>query len=352
MRWLDSSRLWMCAPLFGACLVALGVLSIGCSSDDGSSAQAGGAAGSSGVSGSAGSSGNAGNAGSSGSSGSAGTAGVAGQSQSDVRWVSYTSAQGTNIHAALFTPDNPGPRPVIVILHGSGGMMLTGHNVGEGDPTQVMDGQFVYWGATLQTLGYAVIIPSSYESRGFIDWDHRPAGMDDPTRLVFQVYDAYGALATTCNLPGVDCFRAGVLGFSAGATATLMTQQTNMANLPQFSSLGSAIQGEFKTAVAYYPGCGLSDLVSLSSPDAYFPSAPVQVWHASLDPLVENCATRESQAATAASEHGQSKNPFSLFVYPGVGHGFDSGPTNDVETAAQQDARPKTQAIFSSILSP
>jgi dienelactone hydrolase len=176
--------------------------------------------------------------------------------------------------------------------------------------------------------------------------------MDDPTRLVFQVYDGYGALATTCDLPGTDCHRAGILGFSAGATATLMAIQTDLSAIADFTVLGPAPPGQFKTAVAYYPGCGLSNLVSLSSPDAYDPIAPVQVWHASLDPLLENCPTRQDQAGTAANERGESKNPFSLFVYEGAGHGFDSGPVNDIETAAQQDARPKTQAIFSSILSP
>ncbi|MFO0658530.1 MAG: dienelactone hydrolase family protein [Polyangiaceae bacterium] len=141
-------------------------------------------------------------------------------------------------------------------------------------------------------------------------------------------------------------------GFSAGSSATLLTVQDQLTTLPSFTSLASNQHGQFKAAVAYYPGCGLSNLLSLSSPDAYFPTVPLQVWHASLDPLYENCTTRQAQAAKAAIEHGESTNPFALYAYEGAGHGFDSEPANDVEVAAQQDARPKTQAMFESLLNP
>ncbi len=71
------------------------------------------------------------------------------------RQVEIPSDSGT-LHAQLFKPDGDGPFPVVIALHGCGG--LAGHS----EPVQA---RYRDWAEQLLKAGKAVLLPDSYGSR-------------------------------------------------------------------------------------------------------------------------------------------------------------------------------------------
>src|ERR1700732_1434687 len=61
------------------------------------------------------------------------------------------------LHAQLYKPDGDGPFPVVIALHGCGG--LAGHS----EPVQP---RYRDWAEQLLKQGEAVLLPDSYASRG------------------------------------------------------------------------------------------------------------------------------------------------------------------------------------------
>jgi dienelactone hydrolase len=160
------------------------------------------------------------------------------------------------------------------------------------------------------------------------------------------VLDAHAATLFLCRSPSLNCDKLALLGFSNGASTVLMSLADGVAGVGGLESLGPAPL-PVALGVAYYPGCGLQSLVSLSEPAAYYPTSPVQILHAELDPLLEHCPTRVMQAAEAAQQRDLAQSPLTLHVYEGeVDHGFDSSPDSAEEEAARSDARARTLDSF------
>lgn len=243
----------------------------------------------------------------------------------------------------------PNGWPGVVVLHGSGGLFLAGE---EDYPcSETLQDQFRIWAQLLNERGYAVVMPASFYSRGFCDWlktSTVPRKFDDHERLVARTFDAAAAANYLCDDPRVDCSRLAVLGFSNGASVTMMLLHEQLADAadPRLQSLDSV--PDFVGAVAYYPGCGLegelANRLAESEVDRYYyPSVPIWVPHAEKDNLLETCEElRDPQVDVIADQQGVEQDMFEIQVYPDAKHGFDVWFTGDPQ--ADLDARIDAQA--------
>lgn len=250
------------------------------------------------------------------------------------------------ILAPVSLPAGPPPAagwPAVVVLHGSGGLFAGGDDCTEG-----INDQYQIWADALNKRGYAVVMPSSFFSRGFCEWDDHPDELDDIDRLVFRVYDAAAASHWLCDDPRFDCARIAVMGFSNGASATLMLLHEDLrdADDPRFHALAEL--PPLVGGVAYYPGCGLEgELANKLDTDQrdryYYPRAPVWVPHAEEDKMADTCEElRDPQVDVISDQRGVAEDMFDLEVYDDAKHAFDE--SDEGEDDADYDARLKAQA--------
>ncbi|KIG12351.1 Dipeptidyl peptidase IV [Enhygromyxa salina] len=237
--------------------------------------------------------------------------------------------------------------PGVVMMHGSGGLFLGGETC-----TETLQDQFRIWSDMLTARGYAVVMPASFYSRGFCDWDEKqtvPRKLDEHERLVVRTFDGGAAAQWLCEDPRVDCSRLAALGFSNGASTTLMMLHEDLGAMddPRLRTLVGEIPA-FVGGVAYYPGCGLqgelANRLGESEIDQYYyPYVPVWVPHAEKDKLVDTCEElRDPQVDVIADQKGVSDDMFEIEVYPDAEHGFDVWFTGDPQ--ANLDARTDAQA--------
>jgi dienelactone hydrolase len=258
--------------------------------------------------------------------------------------------------ASVAMPEGEPPAggwPGVVLLHGSGGLFQTGE---EKYPcSETLQEEFSAWAQLLNDRGIAVVMPDSFYSRGFCEWYKTstvPRKFDDHERLVARTFDASAAANYLCDDPRVDCSRLAVLGFSNGASVTLMLlhEQLTDAVDARLQSLDNV--PSFVGAVAYYPGCGLqselsNDLAEAEVDRYYYPSAPIWVPHAEKDDLLETCEElRDPQVDVIAERQGVDEDMFEIEVYAGAKHGFNGAESGDsqADLAARNDAQIQTLA--------
>ncbi len=217
--------------------------------------------------------------------------------------------------------------PGIVLLHGSSGLFRPGE---DGDPcSEELHGRFAEWADLLTDRGYAVIMPASFFSRGYCDWDEvSPHEDDELERLVTRAYDAAAAAWWLCFNRRVDCGRIATLGFSNGASVAMLVMHEDLrdAEDPRLQALAVP---RFAAGVAYYPGCGLNDQLASRLDDElrdrfFFPTGPMWIPHAGEDYLVKRCKElRDPQVKQIAIDRKIKTDMFQLEIYAGAKHGFD-----------------------------
>ncbi|MCX4244256.1 dienelactone hydrolase family protein [Paraliomyxa miuraensis] len=259
--------------------------------------------------------------------------------------VEFDNDRGESLLGVLVGPESlppPEPMPAVVILHGSGGLFSTPDR---DDELLEVSPQYADWAAMLSPRGHVVMLPSSFYSRGYFEWDDHPRDVDELERMIMRTYDAYGALRFLCEQPFVDCERVALLGFSNGGSVTLMTMHEGLDGVSGMSQLTPAEQRErFVRAVSYYPGCELQGLA-----DDYFPAVLTTIEHASKDSLVEDCPGLFHQVDSTAQARAVD-NPLTLTIHEGADHGFDGDPDNDAEVRARDEARASTLDAFEQAL--
>ena len=133
--------------------------------------------------------------------------------------------------ARLYLPDpdihGPGPYPVVLFLHGSGGLWSNDSipaAIDTNTTNSAISSQFRDWGALLTDLGYASLFPDSYNPRGIAgDFEgrrpHHDATEDDA--LCSPNYerpkDVVAALEYLVSRSDIDRERVALIGFSQGA---------------------------------------------------------------------------------------------------------------------------------------
>lgn len=301
------------------------------------------------------------------------------------------NARGELVDTVFAAPTTPGPHAAVLVAHGSGGLFRMPGATDTGTCSDRMESQFERWATRLVGLGFVVAMPDSFGSRGFCDFNSDPrmalayppitADLDGKTRrLVDRIYDADAVLRVLAARSDVRADRIGLLGFSNGAsTVALYLHRRLPAAWDEFAAstdgiaLGVSLPPlpaatvPVVTGVAYYPGCGFDGLLpfstNLSNLDAfYYPASPLQILHASLDPLVDHCSitqtgTREFQADTY-SQQRSVPDQYAITIYDGASHGFDSADCEivdagtDPDLAACREALPVTLGLLTPLLAP
>src|SRR5438105_3813341 len=143
------------------------------------------------------------------------------------------------LHAQLYKPDGDGPFPVVIALHGCGG--LGGHS----EPVQP---RYRDWAEQLLREGNAVLLPDSYGSRELGPQcrvkEHKIHARKE------RVADIMASRQWLLQQPWAARDRISLLGWANGASALLWAVR------PQLPSRG--IQPDFRSAVAFYPDCRIS----------------------------------------------------------------------------------------------
>jgi dienelactone hydrolase len=194
------------------------------------------------------------------------------------------------LNAVLVTPDGPGPFPVVILLHGCGGL---GANQ-------------VHWADRLRAWGYAALILDSFSARG-VSSVCAPSAQSLVTARD-RAADVLSAALYLRTLPMIDGARIAVLGNShGGSTAAWVTR----------SEYERLYPGLLAASVDYYGGCGNA---------AEHGTVPLLA-------LAGEADDWGSPALNCRVFGGRLKpdQPFEIHTYPGVVHAFDSTSVNAMQ---------------------
>jgi dienelactone hydrolase len=197
------------------------------------------------------------------------------------------------LHAQLFKPEGNGPFPVVIALHGCGG--LSGHS----EPVQV---RYRDWADELLRDGKAVLFPDSYGSR-----ELGPQCRVKERRITARrerVTDILAARQWLMQQAWVAPDRISLLGWANGASALLWAVR------PQL--LLHHAEPDFRSAVAFYPDCRLSSGLGWSA------RVPTLVLIGAKDDVSSPPACRQM----VEGAHGRSALT-RIVVFPSAYHDFD-----------------------------
>jgi dienelactone hydrolase len=143
--------------------------------------------------------------------------------------------------------------PVVVLIHGSGGVSGFVHD----------------WSELLNALGIATLIIDSFTGRGIV------TTVNDRAQLgrLAMIIDAYRALEVLSKHPRIDPQRIAVVGFSRGGQAALYS------SLKRFQEMHGPTNGsEFAAYITFYPACNVAYLNDIDVSDK-----PIRIFHGSVD---------------------------------------------------------------------
>jgi dienelactone hydrolase len=147
--------------------------------------------------------------------------------------ISADGANGASLKGLLIKPPGAGPFPAVVALHGCGGLR---DNAGK------IRSREVDWYQRLVAAGYAVLFADSFGSRGLTSI------CATKKRTIYprgRANDAAIAADWLAAQPFVDKTKIALIGWSHGGSTVLHTARTGF----------EPTTAEFKTAIAFYPGC-------------------------------------------------------------------------------------------------
>jgi dienelactone hydrolase len=208
------------------------------------------------------------------------------------REVDIPAAKET-LRAQLYKPEGDGPFPVVIGLHGCGGL------AGRSEPVQP---RYRDWAEQLLREGKAVLLPDSYGSRKLgpqcrVKERHVLARRE-------RVADITAARQWLMQQPWAAHDRISLLGWANGASALLWAVR------PQLSSRNT--EPDFRSAVAFYPDCRLSSGLG---------------WSARVPTLVLIGANDDVSSPPACRQMIEGARGRSalvrIVVYPGAYHDFD-----------------------------
>jgi dienelactone hydrolase len=197
------------------------------------------------------------------------------------------------LRAQLFKPEGNGPFPVVIALHGCGG--LSGHS----EPIQV---RYRDWAEELLKDGKAVLFPDSYGSRELGPQCHVKERRITARRE--RVADILAARQWLIQQAWAAQDRITLLGWANGASAVLWAVR------PQL--LLHHAEPDFRSAVAFYPDCRLSSGLGWSA------RVPILVLIGAKDDVSSPLACRQM----VEGAHGRSALT-RIVVYPTAYHDFD-----------------------------
>jgi dienelactone hydrolase len=202
-------------------------------------------------------------------------------------------AESGILHAQLYKPGGNGPFPVVIALHGCGG--LGGHS----EPVQP---RYREWAEQLLREGNAVLLPDSYGSRELGPQcrvkEHKIHARRE------RVADIIASRHWLLAQPWAARDRISLLGWANGASALLWAVR------PQLPSRG--FEPDFRSAIAFYPDCRISSGLGWSA------RIPTLLLIGAKDDVSSPPACRQM----VEGAHGRSALA-RIIVYPGAYHDFD-----------------------------
>jgi dienelactone hydrolase len=197
------------------------------------------------------------------------------------------------LHAQLYKPDGDGPFPVVIALHGCGG--LGGHS----EPVLP---RYRDWAEQLLKSGSAVLLPDSYGSR---ELGPQCRVKDRKVRASRErVADILASRQWLSQQKWAATDRVSLLGWENGASALLWAVR------PQLSS--RAVEPDFRSAIAFYPDCRISSGLGWSA------RVPTLLLIGAQDDVSSPPACRQMvDGARGRSALAR------IVVYPGAYHDFD-----------------------------
>ena len=208
------------------------------------------------------------------------------------RQVDIPSANLT-LHAQLYKPDGDGPFPVVIALHGCGG--LGGHS----EPVLL---RYRDWADQLLKAGHAVLLPDSYGSR-----ELGPQCRVKERRVLARrerVADITASRQWLAQQPWAARDRISLMGWANGASALLWAVR------PQLSSRGT--EPDFRSAIAFYPDCRISSGLGWSA------RVPTLLLIGAKDDVSSPSACRQMV------EGARGRSALTrIEIYPGASHDFD-----------------------------
>ena len=197
------------------------------------------------------------------------------------------------LHAQLSKPDGEGPFPVVIALHGCGGL------AGRSEPVLP---RYRDWAEQLLRGGQAVLLPDSYGSREL----GPQCRAKEPKILARRerVADIMASRQWLVQQPWAAHDRISLLGWANGASALLWAVR------PQLSSRG--VEPDFRSAIAFYPDCRISAGLGWSA------RVPTLLLIGAKDDVSSPPACRQM----IDGARGRSALT-RIVVYPGAYHDFD-----------------------------
>ena len=160
------------------------------------------------------------------------------QAASAVETVNFLSLDGrTDLTAHLSRPEGDAPRPALVLMHGCSGLV---------DGKGRIFPMYRLWARSLVVQGYVALVVDSATPRGF--GQTCSAGEGRATMLRDRPKDAYAALQYLQAQPFVQPGRVGLMGWSQGGGAVLLSINDKSIGRP------AGLAQDFSAAVSFYPG--------------------------------------------------------------------------------------------------
>jgi dienelactone hydrolase len=206
------------------------------------------------------------------------------------------------ISGELRIAQGAGRLPVVVLMHGSGGI---GPNIEA-------------WAQQLNAMGISTFAIDGMTGRGLTGVSTNQALLG---RLNFIV-DIYQALIVIANHPRVDRDRIALMGFSRGGQAALY------ASLERFHRLWNKSGAQFAAYIPFYPDCATTYIG-----DTEVANRPIRIFHGTPDDYnpVASCKRYVERLREA-------KRDVALVEYPNAPHGFDN-PLGAVPARAAANAQ-------------
>jgi dienelactone hydrolase len=222
--------------------------------------------------------------------------------------------------ATLALPPGTGPFPVVIVLHGCGGV------------SPRMD----VWAARLNNWGYAAVILDSFGPRGV------PTVCAESNQHLVTANDRAGDVLSTAvylrSLPEIDGSRIGILGQShGGSTAAWVTQRRYEQQFP----------GLLRASVDYYGVC--------RSPETHG-TVPLLALAGETDDWGYSARVCRDFASKLHADQ-----PIEVYTYPNTYHAFDdsrtvtatsSGHIMAYNAVSAQDSFQRTHAFLDRYLAP
>ena len=180
-----------------------------------------------------------------------------------------------------------GKLPVVVLVHGSGGM---GPNI-------------EMWSRAFNAMGVSTLALDGFTGRSLTSVNTDQARLG---RLAFTL-DSYRALEMLAKHPRVDASRIILMGFSRGGQGALF------ASLKRFHAMWNKSGAEFAAYLPFYPDCSTSYVADTEI------DKPIRIFHGTPDDYnpVATCRKYVERLRAAGRD-------VALTEYPNAQHGFDN----------------------------